>query len=455
MRRVMLRRSGCRQALVVTSIYLLLGGISHADIHGNDSRADPICYDTITGTTAFTRTSKAVGTFHNRGEVFDQDGNLTPNQLHLCAAFLISPENHVLTNAHCLATTATRREMQLVFGGQAVGCGSSTVTSHETYSLTENDLILELPELDMALFQISSGDPAVEDGFGWLRLDPDTRLTNIWWSPGFNEGVIGPPGGKRTIFLPTTGIEEDITDNNPKVAWDGDCEVTNVPRDCSETQDRLDAMTEGLWTSPPNACLTHACDASPGSSGAPILDTPSVKVIGINTGVTGGIGTNDGYAIKIRNIWPRINHLIDVRDSDEDGLPDVRDNCDFEPNTGSCTSGRIGFGCFVDSNCDTFLVADGSMGDGICEGSQVDFDGDGVGDICETLPPDAFEDNDLPLQAATLAAGHYNLTIDERFDEDFFSFTNTAASRPRSHQRCCHRQSGLPGAGVQPDLPRL
>lgn len=93
--------------------------------------------------------------------------------------------------------------------------------------------------------------------------------------------------------------------------------------------------------------------------------------LGHSVGPTSGVTLDTGF-------WPVVAAAATPNDSDEDGVPDVTDNCVDVPNGpggGTCTRGSgVGGGCAGDVDC----------GDaGFCSLAQEDGDVDGSGDACE------------------------------------------------------------------------
>jgi len=75
-------------------------------------------------------------------------------------------------------------------------------------------------------------------------------------------------------------------------------------------------------------------------------------------------------------------------DEDGDGIGDGCDNCPSVPNgpnSGTCSSGRVGDPCMVSSDCGCV---------GYCSINQDDTDGDEIGDVCDTCPLDPENDAD-------------------------------------------------------------
>jgi hypothetical protein len=357
-------------------------------IFGDDSRRDPICYSESMAKRAM-----------RVAQVLPVNGT----------AFLVSPRNHILTAAHVLDAVPNfwgpLGEITLRFGLQATECGGSSIMWGPEVKLTSGDVIKINRDLDYALlkipYEMHPFDDIAARGWAvrWLNLDPDTRLTQL-------------ADSEKGLY---------ILANNPEfgkimLSQDDECKITEPKADCGHLND--------IGFNPPaEACVEHHCDGMQGNSGGPLLLNINGKVIGVESGMQIGF-MQLGYfasAVKIRQIYPEIRDYLptaeELADNDGDGMPNVRDNCPDVPNTGTCTSGKVGIiNCLGNGDCDTSFGAS----DGVCTGSQLDSNSDGVGDACSTLPSDAFEPNDLPDQAGVLSPGSYALTLHDRLDTDFF-----------------------------------
>ena len=371
-------------------------------IFGDDSRRDPICY------------SESMAKLAMRvAQVLPVNGT----------AFLVSPKNHILTAAHVLDALPSfwdtshylpeQREITLRFGLQATSCGGDFITWGPEVKLIAEDVVKISRDLDYALLKIPETHP-IDDitvrgwAVRWLNLDPDTRLTQL-------------ADSEKGLY---------ILANNPEfgkimLSQDNECKITEPKADCSHLNDIDNCKhPDGSACNPPaEACVEHHCDGMQGNSGGPLLLNINGKVIGVESGMQTGFW-DLGYlarAVKIRQIYPEIRDYLptaeELADNDGDGMANVRDNCPDVPNTGTCTSGKIGtINCLGNMDCDTSF---GSY-DGVCTGSQMDTDSDGVGDACSALAGDSFEPNDLPAQAGVLPPGYYELTLHDRLDADFF-----------------------------------
>lgn len=364
-------------------------------IFGDDSRRDPICYSESMAKRAMA--------------VADIDGG--------CTAFLISPENHILTAAHCFKEDDgfwnESEEITLRFGLQASSCGGDAIIWGPEVKLTQNNVVKDANgdfvmnrDLDYLLLRIPFESRPFDDiavsgwPVRWLELDPHTRLTQLDESQkGTYILAYNPEFGKLML------------------SQDNECKVTDEKTAC-------DGLKNLGLTPPDDACFNTRCDSMEGNSGGPIFLNMNNRVVGMPECLDYDWLGAAMEGMKIKRIYPEIRDYLpneyDLADSDGDGMPNCRDNCPETANTGTCTSGKVGaFNCLGDRDCDTHFGAF----DGKCEEGQVDSNRNGIGDVCETLDLDTLEPNDAPNQASELTTGYYELTIHDRDDTDFYIFT--------------------------------
>jgi hypothetical protein len=357
-------------------IFIQLPSFSNAQdaevlIFGDDSRRDPVCESDKMAYQA-----RAIAEF--RGGT----------------AFLISPENHVLTAAHVFnfdVESLDRFDLMgtLTFDLQDQRCNEGqTVSGPNWVNVYKQDLIVINRDLDYALFQLpykrnevnqSAADADLSvgvHGLRWLNLDPTTQLTQL-------------DDAQKGLYVLAYNSEF----GKVMLSSDDDCRIFNEKDDCDhlkQTQD--DGGPWGGPVDPPDdACLDHHCDGMQSNSGGPLFLRFNDKVIGIESGhQTGAVGV--GYevrAVKIRRIFPEINAFLpseyDMEDNDGDGMPNCRDNCPDTPNTGTCVQGvafklHVPNSCISNRDCDSYFAAF----DGQCDRSQLQMDtvGDGMGDAC-------------------------------------------------------------------------
>jgi len=292
----------CRAILVLFGI-LISPSFVNAAIFNDDSRQDPICINETAARKA--RTVAIVDT---------GSGN--------CSAFLISPQNHVLTAAHCISDPPWSTNPSFTFNNQARSCNSTTTTTPVVVVVDESNLLRINRDLDYALFQLPV-DVAISEGVGWLDLDPNTRLTQLQ---------------DEDALLYIVGQNPDIDRLN--ISLDLDCRITSVPTDCKVAQ-------ETGFNPPGNACLEHECDTVEGVSGSPVFTTSNNLVVGLHSGSVYEecipfCSRDRNYSVKSRNIFPDISSFLPANmhaDADTDGIPDITDNCPSTANSGQCTAG--------------------------------------------------------------------------------------------------------------------
>lgn len=178
----------------------------------------------------------------------------------LCSAWLISCENHVITNNHCFASQSELNNVEFQFMYDRPGCGSGTATPQlqlygGTFLRTSQtyDYTLVIPALN-------GNDPQAV--YGYIQVDP--RVPEI----GELMYIVGHPSGyPKKISL----YSDQSADTG------GVCRVQSV--------------TEGsCWGSGPD--VGYYCDTEGGSSGSVVLSRNTYKAIALhhcggclNTGV--------------------------------------------------------------------------------------------------------------------------------------------------------------------------
>jgi subtilisin-like proprotein convertase family protein/V8-like Glu-specific endopeptidase len=193
----------------------------------------------------------------------------------LCTAWLVSCQNHVMTNNHCTWDDADfdtqqeldRMEFQFMYQDSTCGVtGASFEYSFMGGTWLEND-----HDLDYTLVQAPAGeDPA--STYGWLLIDD--RLVDI------DEliYIVGHPGGRpKEISLYSTHSSDQ---NNP----DGFCEVF------SQNEPVCVGGTVGE--------IGYYCDTEGGSSGSPVLSRVTNKVVALHH-----CANCPNRGVRIQNIW--------------------------------------------------------------------------------------------------------------------------------------------------------
>ena len=175
------------------------------------------------------------------------------NGSSLCTGWLVSPQNHLLTNEHCISSELDAVNTDYEFMAEAPNCEDinsplgfrGTVVSGATFIQSNLDL-------DYALLQFTAASPV--DTYGYLQVD--NRTTAV------GEQVFIPqhPGGRaKELALFSTDPHDP----------DGFCRVTSVSEPaCTGSGGNLD--------------LGYYADTEGGSSGSPVISMSSYKVIALH-----------------------------------------------------------------------------------------------------------------------------------------------------------------------------
>jgi hypothetical protein len=216
---------------------------------GSDTSADAVCYRSA-DPMAYTK-SKAIA-------------RLLINGTELCTGWRVGTKNRMLTNNHCLTTTAEAYDTEVWFNYQCAQCGG-----YDVFQPTKvwGDKVLSTDHVyDYTLFSVSNFE-AVEK-FGYLVLD-GTR-------PVKGQALYVPqhPAGEPTRIAGSLGEKA------------GNCEVA-------------DPAYNGYAN---NSDVSYYCDTEGGSSGSPVLSRKTNRVVALhhfggcpNSGVRG-----DLLAAKLR-----------------------------------------------------------------------------------------------------------------------------------------------------------
>ncbi|MBN1511996.1 MAG: trypsin-like peptidase domain-containing protein, partial [Phycisphaerae bacterium] len=216
--------------------FLDIGDGSKA-ICGNDDKGNAVCYET-SHPEAYQR-GRAVARLLSNGSAF-------------CTGWLVSADNHLITNEHCISSASVALNTDFDFGAEAPTCGTpncsecfpGTVYSGATF-------IQDSYNLDYCLVQITSGDPAAT--FGYLEID--NRVATV----GEQIYIVGHPGGRAK--------EMSIYSTDPS-------DTGGVARVYSITQ----PACQGSGYSD----VGYYADTEGGSSGSPVLAMSSHKVIALH-----------------------------------------------------------------------------------------------------------------------------------------------------------------------------
>lgn len=167
----------------------------------------------------------------------------------LCTGWLASAANHLITNEHCITDASDALNTDYEFMAEADKCPHSSCVLCDDGTVFEGAaFIQDDANLDYALVQIDSGNPAAT--YGFLEIDDRDAVTG--------ESIYIPqhPGG----FAKEIAVESSETGS-------GSCEVEGFTAACAGTG-YLD--------------VGYMCDTKGGSSGSPVIATNSHKVIALH-----------------------------------------------------------------------------------------------------------------------------------------------------------------------------
>lgn len=166
-------------------------------------------------------------------------------QTSLCTAWRVGPNNRMLTNNHCVDTSAEVKGSEVIFNYECTTCGGST--SRPVTKVMGSSLLRTNYSLDFTLFSVDNFTAI--SGFGYLTLD--NRVPAV----GEEMYIIQHPGGA----LKKIAVRDDTSSN-------GICKVTAT---------RVNGRATG-------SDIAYKCDTIGGSSGSPVLSRSTHRVIGLH-----------------------------------------------------------------------------------------------------------------------------------------------------------------------------
>ena len=220
---------------------------------GRNDAKDAVCYKS-TDPVAYAR-SKAVA-------------RLLINGTELCTGWRLGPTNRMLTNNHCMVTSADAYDTEVWFDYQCAQCGG-----HAVFRSTKvwGDRVLSTDrDLDYTLFTVENF--AQIQKFGYLTIDTarPKRGTEVYipQHPGGDPGVIA------------MGSDRDSR---------GNCAVA-------------DPLYDGYAA---DTDISYYCDTAGGSSGSPVLSRTTDKVIALHH-----FGGCPNSGVRIDLIHNKIKNLL-------------------------------------------------------------------------------------------------------------------------------------------------
>lgn len=270
-------------------------------ICGTDDKLDAICYET------------------SHPDVYEKSravARILMDGSALCTAWLVSCENHVMTNSHCswdgdFDSQAKLDRMEFQFMYQRPQCGSGTATVE--YSFMGGSFLENEHYIDYTLIQApSSEDPAAT--YGWVNIDD--RLADI----DEQMFIVGHPGGRpKEISLESTHTQDQS----------GLCEVYTL---------NADPCITGA-TAPE---IGYYCDTEGGSSGSPVFSLNTLKAIALHH-----CANCPNRGVRIQDVW---NH--------NQAGPNPLPPCTLYNDIGQVKLDRDRYGC---NDTITITVSDGSL----------------------------------------------------------------------------------------------
>jgi len=171
--------------------------------------------------------------------------------MYLCTGWLVSADNHLLTNEHCITSSTEALNTDFEFMAEAPSCGSTNCQlcyPGDTYSGAT--FLKDNASLDYALVRLDSGTPAAD--YGHLQIDDRVAVV-----------------GER-IYIPQHpgGRAKELAIESSASADGGLCKVNTITA--------LPCSGSGYND------VGYYCDTEGGSSGSPVIAASNHKVIALH-----------------------------------------------------------------------------------------------------------------------------------------------------------------------------
>jgi lysyl endopeptidase len=227
-------------------------------ICGTDGREDVVCH-----TSANVRPIARLS-FQSGGSSF------------VCTGWLVAGSNSstMVTNNHCVDNQTEVSTVQARFNYQRTTCGGSTTATTTTYA--GGTFLRTSSSLDYTLFTLQGNPEATWGEYSATSKSPTVGLTiNFPQHPG---------GGLK------------------RIAWWKDSAHT--------LRCNVSTVNANYGGAAANSQMGYSCDSEGGSSGSPIMDAGTGRIIGLHH--FGGVSSNPclNSATQIKNICPHAGSLL-------------------------------------------------------------------------------------------------------------------------------------------------
>jgi len=182
----------------------------------------------------------------------------------LCTGWRVGSDNHMFTNNHCLSTQSKLTNTEIWFNYQRTTCGGSTNAG--TIKVTGKELLKSNYDLDYSLFTVENFDSI--SSFGNFGLEDKAPTV----------------GDLIYIAQHGAGNPKELAIKSDKNA-NGLCQI-----DIASATGRAANSDTGYF-----------CDTTGGSSGSPVIDSNSNKVIALHH-----FGGCENQGVRIDKIWPQV-----------------------------------------------------------------------------------------------------------------------------------------------------